>query len=201
MTPAACYAAYKDIFAGKRDATRGAMSVSENDTTKTTETTETSGRALQKATFGAGCFWGVEVAFRNTPGVVDAIVGYEGGKLANPSYRDVCSHTTGHAEVVEVTYDPAEVSYETLLDVFWNEHDPTQLNRQGPDIGDQYRSVIFYHTPEQRAEAEASKERLQASGKYRRPVVTVIEPAQTFYRAEDYHQRYLEKRGLATCRI
>lgn len=175
--------------------------MSENDTTKATETTETSGRALQKATFGAGCFWGVEVAFRNTPGVVDAIVGYEGGRLANPSYRDVCSHTTGHAEVVEVTYDPAEVSYETLLDVFWNEHDPTQLNRQGPDIGDQYRSVIFYHTPEQRDEAEASKERLQASGKYRRPVVTVIEPAQTFYRAEDYHQRYLEKRGLATCRI
>ena len=175
----------------------------ENDTTKTTETTGTAAgeRVLQQATFGAGCFWGVEVAFRNTPGVVDAIAGYEGGTLANPTYRDVCSHTTGHAEVVEVTYDPAEVSYETLLDVFWNEHDPTQLNRQGPDVGDQYRSVIFYHTPEQRAEAEASKARLQASGKYRRPIVTVIEPAETFYRAEEYHQRYLEKRGLATCRI
>ena len=123
--------------------------MSENDTAKTTET-PSGERALQKATFGAGCFWGVEVAFRNTPGVVDAIAGYEGGTLANPTYRDVCSHTTGHAEVVEVTYDPAEVSYETLLDVFWNEHDPTQLNRQGPDVGDQYRSVIFYHTPEQR---------------------------------------------------
>ena len=177
--------------------------MSDNDTTKTTEMTETpSGeRVLRKATFGAGCFWGVEVAFRNTPGVVDVAVGYEGGTLANPTYRDVCSHTTGHAEVVEVTYDPAEVSYETLLDVFWDEHDPTQLNRQGPDVGDQYRSVIFYHTPEQRAEAEASKERRQASGKYHRPIVTLIEAAQTFYRAEEYHQRYLEKRGLATCRI
>jgi peptide-methionine (S)-S-oxide reductase len=176
------------------------------DTTEKTERSETTvanaqAHALQKATFGAGCFWGVEVAFRNTPGVVDVAVGYEGGTLADPTYRDVCSHTTGHAEVVEVTYDPAEVSYETLLDVFWDEHDPTQLNRQGPDIGDQYRSVIFFHTPEQEAEALASKERLQASGKYRRPIVTVIEPAQTFYRAEEYHQRYLEKRGLATCRI
>ncbi|HEX6542405.1 MAG TPA: peptide-methionine (S)-S-oxide reductase MsrA [Ktedonobacterales bacterium] len=170
------------------------------DTTNTTEP-QGAGRALQKATFGAGCFWGVEVAFRNTPGVVDAIVGYEGGTLANPTYQNVCSHTTGHAEVVEVTYDPAEVSYDTLLNVFWNEHDPTQLNRQGPDIGDQYRSVIFFHTPEQEAEARASKERLQASGKYRRPIVTAIEPAQTFYRAEEYHQRYLEKHGLATCRI
>ena len=169
------------------------------DTTATAETTEA--RTLQKATFGAGCFWGVEIAFRNTPGVVDAIVGYEGGTLADPTYRDVCSHTTGHAEVVEVTYDPTEVSYDTLLNVFWGEHDPTQLNRQGPDIGDQYRSVIFFHTPEQEAEAQAAKERLQASGNYRRPIVTVIEPARTFYRAEEYHQRYLEKRGLATCRI
>ena len=158
-------------------------------------------RTLQKATFGAGCFWGVEVTFRNTPGVTNAIVGYEGGRLENPSYRDVCSHTTGHAEVVEVTYDPAEVSYDKLLEVFWDEHDPTQLNRQGPDIGDQYRSVIFFHTPEQEQEALASKERLQASGKYRRPIVTVIEPAQTFYKAEEYHQRYLEKHGMATCRI
>jgi peptide-methionine (S)-S-oxide reductase len=173
------------------------------ETQKVTDATEPQrdARTLARATFGAGCFWGVEVAFRNTPGVVDVAVGYEGGTLANPTYRDVCSHTTGHAEVVEVTYDPAEVSYDTLLDVFWNEHDPTQLNRQGPDIGDQYRSVIFFQTPEQQAEALASKERLQASGKYRRPIVTVIEPAQTFYRAEEYHQRYLEKRGLATCRI
>ncbi len=173
---------------------------------KSTQTTGTppapaGGRALQKATFGAGCFWGVEVASRNTHGVVDADVGYEGGTLADPTYRDVCSHTTGHAEVVEVTYDPAEVSYETLLNVFWDEHDPTQLNRQGPDIGDQYRSVIFFHTPEQEAEARASQERLAASGKYRRPIVTLIEPARTFYRAEEYHQRCLEKRGLATCRI
>ena len=170
------------------------------DTTNTTEQ-QGAARALRKATFGAGCFWGVEVAFRNTPGVVDAVVGYEGGTLANPTYQDVCSHTTGHAEVVEVTYDPAEVSYETLLNVFWDEHDPTQLNRQGPDIGDQYRSVIFFHSPEQEAEARAAKERLQASGKHRRPIVTAIEPAQTFYRAEEYHQRYLEKHGRATCRI
>ena len=172
------------------------------DVTEATATTSHAGaRTLAKATFGAGCFWGVEVAFRNTPGVVDVAVGYEGGTRADPTYRDVCSHTTGHAEVVEVTYDPAEVSFETLLDVFWDEHDPTQLNRQGPDIGDQYRSVIFFHTPEQEAEAQASKERRQASGTYRRPIVTVIEPAQTFYRAEEYHQRYLEKHGLATCRI
>jgi peptide-methionine (S)-S-oxide reductase len=154
-----------------------------------------------KATFGAGCFWGVEAAFRQVEGVVATTVGYEGGTTANPSYRDVCSHTTGHAEVVEVEYDPARVSYDDLLSVFWQEHDPTQLNRQGPDVGDQYRSVIFYATPEQRAAAEASKQRLEQSHKYRRPIVTQIVPAQTFYRAEDYHQQYLEKRGLATCRI
>ena len=156
---------------------------------------------IEKATFGAGCFWGVEAAFRQIPGVVATAVGYEGGKTDNPSYRDVCSHTTGHAEVVEVDYDPARVSYDDLLAVFWDEHDPTQLNRQGPDIGDQYRSVVFYHTPEQQAVATASRDRLAQSGKYRRPIVTLIEPAETFYLAEDYHQQYLEKRGLSTCKI
>lgn len=156
---------------------------------------------IEKATFGAGCFWGVEAAFRQIPGVVATSAGYEGGTTDNPSYRDVCSHTTGHAEVVQVEYDPARVSYDDLLAVFWDEHDPTQLNRQGPDIGDQYRSVVFYHTPEQQAAATASRDRLTQSGKYRRPIVTVIEPAATFYRAEDYHQQYLEKRGLSTCKI
>ena len=153
----------------------------------------------KKATFGAGCFWGVEAAFRQIEGVTATAVGYEGGRLENPTYEDVCSHTTGHAEVVEVTYDPEQVSYEELLEVFWGKHDPTQLNRQGWDIGDQYRSVIFFHDEEQRAAAERSKAALEASGRYRRPVVTVVEPAQTFYRAEEYHQRYLEKMGRASC--
>jgi peptide-methionine (S)-S-oxide reductase len=151
----------------------------------------------RKATFGAGCFWGVEAVFRQLEGVTKTEVGYEGGSLESPTYEDVCSHTTGHAEVVEVTYDPERVSYEQLLDVFWAKHDPTQLNRQGWDIGDQYRSAIFVHHEEQRAAAEASKEREQAN--WRRPIVTVIEPAQTFWPAEDYHQQYLEKRGRATC--
>jgi peptide-methionine (S)-S-oxide reductase len=151
----------------------------------------------RKATFGAGCFWGVEAAFRQLEGVTKTEVGYEGGSLANPTYEDVCSHTTGHAEVVQVTYDPERVSYEQLLDVFWAKHDPTQLNRQGWDIGDQYRSAIFVHDDEQRAAAEDSKEREQAN--WRRRIVTVVEPAQTFWLAEDYHQQYLEKRGRATC--
>jgi peptide-methionine (S)-S-oxide reductase len=151
----------------------------------------------KKATFGAGCFWGVEAAFRQLEGVTATRVGYTGGTLDNPTYEDVCSHTTGHAEVVEVTYDPEQVSYEELLRVFWGKHDPTQLNRQGWDIGDQYRSAIFVHDEEQRAAAEASKQREQAN--HRRPVVTEIRPAQTFYEAEDYHQQYLEKRGRATC--
>ncbi len=158
-------------------------------------------KGLEKATFGAGCFWGVEVAFRQIPGVVDAAVGYEGGTFPNPTYRDVCTDETGHAEVVEVTYDPARVSYDRLLDVFWENHDPTQRNRQGPDVGTQYRSAIFFHTPEQRKAAEASKERQEKSGKYRRPIATEITPASTFWRAEDYHQRYLEKRGLASCKV
>lgn len=156
---------------------------------------------MELATFGAGCFWGVEVAFRNVRGVRDALVGYLGGTLANPTYKDVCTGRTGHAEVVQVQYDPAEVSYDRLLDVFWENHDPTTLNRQGPDVGPQYRSAIFYHTPEQKAAAEASKARLDASGKLRRPVVTEITQASTFYPAEEYHQRYLEKRGLASCHI
>ena len=155
----------------------------------------------QQATFGAGCFWGVEAEFRQIRGVIATAVGYEGGKTTNPTYRDVCSHTTGHAEVVQVDYDPARVTYEQLLQVFWENHDPTQLNRQGPDVGDQYRTVIFYHTPEQQAAAEASKVALTATGRYRKPIVTQIVPAATFYRAEDYHQQYLEKRGLSSCNI
>jgi peptide-methionine (S)-S-oxide reductase len=153
------------------------------------------------ATFGAGCFWGVEVTFRNTPGVKDAVVGYLGGTMANPSYKDVCTGRTGHAEVVQVTYDPSEVTYDQLLDVFWENHDPTTLNRQGPDVGTQYRSAIFYHTPEQQRAAEKSKEELEKSGRFRKPIVTEITLASTFYLAEDYHQRYLEKRGLATCHV
>jgi peptide-methionine (S)-S-oxide reductase len=151
----------------------------------------------KKATFGAGCFWGVEAAFRQLDGVSKTRVGYAGGNLENPTYEAVCSHTTGHAEVVEVKYDDEQVSYDDLLDVFWHKHDPTQLNRQGWDIGDQYRSVVFVHDDEQRAAAESSKEREQQH--YRKPIVTLIEPAPTFYEAEDYHQQYLEKRGRSTC--
>ncbi|HEY7214763.1 MAG TPA: peptide-methionine (S)-S-oxide reductase MsrA [Thermoanaerobaculia bacterium] len=153
------------------------------------------------ATFGAGCFWGVEAEFRRVKGVKATAVGYAGGDLQNPTYKDVCSDTTGHAEVVQVEYDPEAVSYDDLLNVFWENHDPTTLNRQGPDIGTQYRSVIFFHTPEQEAVARASKERLEKSGRFRRPLVTQIEPAAEFWRAEDYHQQYLEKRGLASCHI
>jgi len=156
---------------------------------------------MEKATFGAGCFWGVEAAFQEIEGVTSTAVGYSGGTLANPTYQDVCSGRTGHAEVVQVEYDPARVSYERLLDVFWDNHDPTTLNRQGPDVGEQYRSAIFFHTPEQEAVAKASKARLERSGRFRRPIVTEITPASTFWRAEEYHQRYLEKRGLAHCTI
>jgi peptide-methionine (S)-S-oxide reductase len=153
----------------------------------------------EKATFGAGCFWGVEIEFRNVPGVVDTAVGYEGGTLRNPTYEDVCSHTTGHAEVVQVEFDPDEVSYDELLDVFWSVHDPTQVNRQGPDIGSNYRSAIFFHSPEQEEMAIESKARAQARSD--RPIATEISPASDFWRAEEYHQQYLVKRGLATCRI
>jgi len=153
----------------------------------------------RKATFGAGCFWGVEAAFRQVEGVTKTEVGFEGGTLENPTYRQVCSHRTGHAEVVEVTYDPELVSYEQLLDVFWRKHNPTHRNRQGWDFGNQYRSVVFVHDDEQRQAAERSKAELDASGRYRKPVATSIEPAQTFYAADEHHQQYLEKRGRSTC--
>ena len=153
------------------------------------------------ATFGAGCFWGVEAAFRSTPGVLEAISGYSGGRTQNPSYRDVCTDTTGHAEVVQVTFDPDKVSYQQLLDVFWKMHDPTQVNRQGPDFGTQYRTAIFFHSPEQEAIAKKSKQALDVSGRLRRPIATEIIPAGPFWPAEEYHQRYLEKRGAPSCHI
>lgn len=155
--------------------------------------------AMETVMFGAGCFWGIEVKFRNTPGVIDAPVGYSGGHTENPTYKQVCGGDTGHAEVVQVTYDPAVISFEELLEVFWTCHDPTQVNRQGPDVGTQYRSAIFHTTEAQREAAEKSKAALDASGKLRRPVATEIAPAKPFYPAEEYHQRYLEKRGLASC--
>jgi peptide-methionine (S)-S-oxide reductase len=154
---------------------------------------------VKKATFGAGCFWGVEAAFRRVPGVTSTSVGYSGGTLGHPSYEDVCTGTTGHAEVVEVEYDPGRVTYEQLLDTFWENHDPTTRNRQGPDVGTQYRSAIFFHDLEQEAAARASKEEQQR--KHSKPIVTEITPAGPFFRAEEYHQRYLEKRGLATCTV
>jgi peptide-methionine (S)-S-oxide reductase len=153
----------------------------------------------ETATFGAGCFWGIEAAFRRIPGVIDATVGYSGGHTVNPTYKDVCTDDTGHAEVVQVTFDPSQVSYDKLLDAFWQMHDPTQVNRQGPDFGSQYRTAIFFHSPEQKAAAEKSKAALQASAKFRKPVATEITAAGHFYRAEDYHQRYLEKRGADSC--
>jgi len=156
----------------------------------------------ERATFAAGCFWHVEAAFRKISGVVGARVGYAGGALPDPTYEDVCSGTTGHAESVEVEFDPSRVSYEGLLDAFWGLHDPTTPNRQGPDTGSQYRSVVFYHTPEQREAASESMKRLQTSGRLgERRVVTELKPITTFYEAEEYHQRYLEKRGQFTCRM
>jgi peptide-methionine (S)-S-oxide reductase len=151
------------------------------------------------ATFGAGCFWGVEAAFQRVPGVIETAVGYSGGKTANPTYEDVCSDETGHAEVVQVTFDPAKVSFEQLLDVFWKLHDPTQVNRQGPDFGTQYRTAIFFHSPEQEAIAKKFKAKLDVSGKFKKPIATEITPAGTFYRAEEYHQKYLQKRGVESC--
>jgi peptide-methionine (S)-S-oxide reductase len=153
------------------------------------------------ATFGAGCFWGVEAAFRRTPGVIDTAVGYSGGHLDKPTYKDVCTDETGHAEVVQVTFDPQKLSYSQLLDVFWKIHDPTQVNRQGPDFGKQYRTAIFFHSPEQEEIARKSKQALEASGRFRHAIATEISPAKTFWRAEDYHQRYLEKRGAESCHI
>ncbi len=154
---------------------------------------------MEQATFAAGCFWGVELAFQRVPGVKRTRVGYTGGHVDGPTYEMVCTGSTGHAEAVRVEYDPEQVSYEQLLEVFWNKHDPTQLNRQGPDIGTQYRSAIFYHNAAQKEAAEKSRDALQNSARYNRPVVTEIVPAGPFYEAEEYHQRYLEKRGLTHC--
>jgi peptide-methionine (S)-S-oxide reductase len=150
----------------------------------------------EKAIFGAGCFWGVEAAFRAVKGVSEVVSGYSGGHFKNPSYHDVCTGKTGHAEVVQVEYDPSQVDYDTLLDVFWGCHNPTTRNRQGPDVGTQYRSAIFFYTPEQEAAAKASKEKSEQNGRWRDPIVTEISPAAEFYPAEEYHQRYLEKRGI-----
>lgn len=152
-----------------------------------------------KATFAAGCFWGVEAAFRKLEGVSATRVGYVGGSLKAPTYMDVCSDTTGHAEAVEVEFDPSAISYDDLLEAFWNSHDPTTRNRQGPDVGSQYRSAIFFHSPQQQTAATESRERLEAEGRFAAPVVTEITPVSTFWEAEGYHQQYLEKRGLASC--
>jgi peptide-methionine (S)-S-oxide reductase len=157
--------------------------------------------AIEKATFGAGCFWGVEARFAEIPGVIDTAVGYEGGELEHPTYKEVCTDRTGHAEVVDVTFDPLRVSFDTLLDAFFALHDPTQLNRQGPDWGSQYRSVVFTRSDEQVKVAKDKIAELNASGAYRQPIVTKVEPATTFWKAEEYHQRYLEKRGMVHCHI
>lgn len=157
--------------------------------------------SYEKATFAAGCFWGVEEIFRTTPGVIATRVGYTGGDMVNPTYEAVCTDATGHAEAVEVEYDPSKVTYEKLLQVFWENHNPTTVDRQGPDFGSQYRSAIFYHSPAQKESAEKSKAELDASGKWKSPVVTHIVPAVTFYPAEEYHQKYLMKRGINTCHV
>lgn len=156
---------------------------------------------MEKATFAAGCFWGVEAEFRKIKGVKATRVGYSGGHKSHPTYKEVCSHITGHAEAVEIDFDPDEITFDRLLDVFWSIHDPTTVNRQGPDIGSNYRSAIFYHSSEQETAAKDSRERLEKSGNYKNPIVTEISPAGTFWEAEEYHQQYLEKRGLATCHI
>ena len=156
---------------------------------------------MAKATFGAGCFWGVEVTFRQLAGVTDAQVGYMGGHLANPTYEDVCTATTGHAEVLQVEFDSNQISYEELLQVFWKCHNPTQLNRQGPDVGTQYRSGIYYEDDTQRIAAETSRAELETSGQHDQPIVTEVAPVTEFYRAEEYHQQYLEKRGLGSCHL
>ncbi len=156
---------------------------------------------MATATFGAGCFWGVEEAFRNTQGVTETAVGYMGGHLENPGYQAVCTDRTGHAEVVQIQFDPSQIDYERLLEIFWQLHDPTTLNRQGPDVGTQYRSAVFYHDQAQQDAAASMKERLQAGGRFRRPIVTEITPASTFWRAEEYHQKYFQKNGGAGCHL
>jgi len=188
-----------NAYASKERA--GNMSSSEeSDNIRNKAKDSTQAGSHEKATFAAGCFWGVEAAFGQVKGVISTSVGYTGGHTRNPTYRQVCSGRTGHAEAVEVIYDPNEVSYEQLVEVFWNIHDPTTVNRQGPDVGSQYRSAIFYHNQRQLSAAEASKKKLEKSGKLKRPIVTKIVPASTFYRAEEYHQRYLEKCGRTSCR-
>jgi peptide-methionine (S)-S-oxide reductase len=195
----------RDVSAGRREPAKPASAVTDRISATATRSSDSKqaskASVMKKATFGAGCFWGVEATFRRVPGVIDAAVGYAGGHTEKPTYKEVCTDRTGHAEVVEVQYDPSKVSYDQLLDVFWSSHDPTQVNRQGPDYGTQYRTVIFYHDEEQKAEAEASKQRLDASKRFGRPIATQIVPAGPFYRAEEYHQRYLEKRGLENCHI
>lgn len=172
-----------------------------SDDRQTTDTTMNENNQMQyeKAMFGAGCFWGVEHKFRGVEGVVETAVGYSGGNVENPTYQQVCSDTTGHAEVVLVNYDPKKVSYKRLVELFFDLHNPTQLNRQGPDVGRQYRSAVFYHNEDQKRVAEQAKAALAESGKYSKPIVTEISPAKPFWRAEEYHQRYLEKRGVESC--
>jgi peptide-methionine (S)-S-oxide reductase len=180
-----------------------AGTVSQQETKKmvTAKIADSKSGRVERAVFGAGCFWGVEAAFRRTPGVLSTEVGYAGGTLLNPTYEQVCTDTTGHAEVVAVEFDPGQVTYDQLLDVFFNNHNPTQLNRQGPDFGKQYRSAVFYADDAQRQAAEAAKERLAASGKHAKPIVTQIAPLSNYFPAEDYHQQYLEKRGMASCHL
>ena len=156
---------------------------------------------MAKATFGAGCFWGVEEVFRTTEGVLETSVGYMGGKTDNPTYEQVCTDTTGHAEVVQVTFDDSKVDFGTLVEIFFDNHNPTQLNYQGPDHGTQYRSVIFYEDEAQKAVAEEKKAALTASGRFKKEIVTVIDPVAPYWPAEDYHQKYLQKRGLSSCHI
>jgi len=171
-------------------------STSSTGTSATTKPTKT-----ETAIFGAGCFWGVEETFRTLPGVIDTEVGYTGGQTEKPTYEAVCSHSTGHAEAVRIFFDPTQVEYQKLLEIFWKSHNPTTPNRQGPDVGDQYRSAIFYTTPEQQKIAEASKQEMEKSGRWKNPIVTEIVPSAPFYRAEEYHQKYLMNRGLGSCHI
>lgn len=199
--------------AAKGTSPTGAAPTTNGTTNTTTNTTTAASNApgvqpettkdmkTEKATFAAGCFWGVEATFRKMPGVIDAFPGYTGGKTVNPTYKDVCTDLTGHAEAVEITFDPTKVTYQQLVDVFFKMHDPTQVNRQGPDVGTQYRTAIFYHSPEQKMVAEATIKRLTEAKKFRRPIATQLVEAQPFYKAEEYHQRYLEKHGLDNCHL
>jgi len=198
LLAANCYAIFISGCSVKEETDNMTGSQKQNNSPGSAEQTAES-HPYQKATFAAGCFWGVEAAFSKVKGVTSTTVGYTGGHLENPTYQDVCSDKTGHAEAVEITYDPAKVSYEQLLEVFWSIQDPTAFNRQGPDVGSQYRSAIFFHNKEQESSAKESKQKLQQSGRFKREIVTEITPASTFYRAEEYHQRYLEKRGRTSC--